>query len=97
MDEKDPIARAQALPPPSIGEVCLLFVLQVLVEEKPKRLRRILERARDKAAGAKVRALHGATGDPIWETAFSDALIRVESVAAMIEGEPAPKRRKRPK
>jgi hypothetical protein len=96
MTEEDPIRRASRLGPPSVAEVALLHLLLVLVAEKPKRLERLLARARDKAAAAKVRRLHEAENDGQWEEAFAMAAIRLESVAAMIRKDmPAKPKKKR--
>ena len=96
MSEDDPILRAARLGPPSIAAVALLHRLLVLVAEKPTRLEKVLARALDKAAGTKVRRLHGAENDAEWEDAFTMAAIRLESVAAMIRAEmPPPKGKKK--
>jgi hypothetical protein len=98
MSEDDPIRRAAALPPPTTTDVILLHVLAELVREKPKRLERICARARDKAAGANVRALHGARDNPEWIAAFEGAEIRLDSVAEMIRRDvPPPKPTKKRK
>lgn len=100
MNDENPFLRASRLPPPTSGDVLLLNLLMLLVEEKPKRLERWLEKAKDQAAATKIRRLHDMEGNSLWEQPFAHAEIRAESVAAMIRAQlPAnegkPKKRKK--
>lgn len=101
MPERDElIRRADALPPPTLGEVALFHWIAVLGREDPSRLDELVERARNKALHAAITHLHGQAENPEWAKAFVDAEIRISSAVEMLRMEmeaSPPKRSKKRK